>query len=235
VFRFLNTQQINDYLSSVAARCLFDLTSNAAASTTEQNQQYSNEQYEHNQQQWREWLQQQQQQNQQQQQQCSIGDYQYAMPYFYSIQPPIVNIFYTKLNKSACPPLALGDNKFALRLPFKIAIKPGRQKDIALHLALFFPLHCNTIFRPCKELMTEHQHNVHMSLLNIIDGSVFIEDFVIRIRNLSQSTTLFFPRKTTLFTVKLQNVTGQIQPTKIKQLIYTYSSDDTNGSVIPIF
>jgi hypothetical protein len=227
---------------------LFDLTSTVSEQTTRNRNSSSNinceEQNEQNRQ-WQQWLQQNQQQQQQQQnqqvqkhyqqQQYSIGDYQYAMPCFYSIQPPIVNIFYTKLNKSAYPPLALGDNKFALRLPFKIAIKPGRQKDVALHIALFFPLHCNTIFRPCKELMKEHHQHMQMSLLNIIDGSVFIEDFVIRIKNLSSHMTLTFPRKTTLFTVKLQNITGQIQPTKIKSLIYAYSTDDTNGSVIPVF
>jgi hypothetical protein len=201
---------------------------------TESTQQQQQNQQHQQQQQQQEIASNQQQQQQQQQALNEEQQSYYNNNTFYNIQPPILQLFFSKLNKSAIAPISLGNNTFAFCLPFQITIKPNQQKDISLHLSLFFPLHCNTIYRPCKTFVSQSP-SIQMSLLNIIDGSVYVSDFVIRIRNLSTHTSVTLPRKTILYTVKLQNLYCEIQPIQIKQLVYSYSSENVNGSVFPVF
>ena len=162
----------------------------------------------------------------------SINGTDHSFPFYY-YQPTFVQLYYEKLNKTAQRPVVLGDNKFGFALPFKISLKPGQQKDISLHLSLLFPLESNTIFRPALEILQRNSLNI--SILNVIDGTVYVEDLILRLKNINKHLNVILPRKTIMITVKVQNVNHQrVEPLEIKHLNYSYFNNEVNGYVTPI-
>jgi hypothetical protein len=166
------------------------------------------------------------QQQQQQQQKDVINNVPATSSLLFAVQP---NFCFQKLNKMALNPIKIGSNKFGFPIPRKVSLKPKCSQNIFFNLSLAFPFGTIPIFRPTLELLV-HKDNVNCQVLNSQDGSTYVTNLIMRIKN-NNRLVMNFNRGTVLVTVLVQNAFSDLHPLKVSQIIYDTREVNKMGTV----
>jgi hypothetical protein len=138
------------------------------------------------------------------------------------------NFVYCKTNKIGLSPRKVHSNKFLFHLPRKVYLKSRKSQLVFLNISCAFPYGTNTIFREVIEL--KQSKHVNVQILNVQDGSTFVNNFLIKITNNSRFN-ITLKRSTPIITVKILNALRELTPIKVKKITYNTENCDTNGVI----
>jgi hypothetical protein len=138
------------------------------------------------------------------------------------------NFVYCKTNKIGLTPRKRTSNKFVFHLPRKVYLKSKKSQLVFLNISCAFPFGTNTIFREVLEL--KQNKHIKVQILNVQDGSTFVDNFLIRITNNSRFN-ITLKRSTPIITVKILNALRELTPIKVKKITYNTENCDTNGVI----
>jgi hypothetical protein len=139
------------------------------------------------------------------------------------------NFCFQKLNKMSLNPVKIGQNKFGFPIPRKVLLKPKCAQNIFFNLSLAFPFGTIPIFRPTLELLV-HKDNVSCQILNSQDGSTYVTNLIMRIKN-NNRLQMNFNRGTILATVVVKNALSDLHPLKVSQIVYDTTDVNKLGVV----
>ena len=167
--------------------------------------------------------------NQQQQHQIPVENKQNILieaDRFYASQP---NFCFERVSKMSHPPKKIGHNMFGFPSPRKVYLKAGLSQNIRFNLALCFPHGTIPIFRPTLELM-HNRDKVHCKLLNSQDGSTYVTNLTMNIRN-NNKHPISFEKGTVLVSVLIQNALSDLHLIEVSKISYDVSDSNRPGVV----
>jgi hypothetical protein len=140
------------------------------------------------------------------------------------------NFCWAKQNKMALAPVKIGHNKFGFPIPRKLYLKPKCSQNIFFNLSLAFPFGTIPIYRPALELVV-HRDNIHCQIVNSQDGSTFVSNLILRIRN-NNRLPVCYKRGSILVTVLVKNSISDLHPMKVQKISYDIANNENMGMVI---